>query len=69
MIPENQTTKQQDNNENIINLPAQNAKRDPAGTDPNRYSYISVGTAKSTNQEPDTPDDESRMLNPNRGEH
>lgn len=28
-------------NKKVINLPERNAKKDPAGTDPNRYNYYS----------------------------
>ncbi len=66
-----------ENNENNINLPQKNVKKDPAGTDPNRYQYFADGPNEDKDSDTDadyakepknhTTTDE-RLLNPDRGE-
>ncbi len=58
-------------NQKVINLPERNAKKDPAGTDPNRYNFSTEGIAPENGYQMQ-PDNHTaaydRMLNPDRGE-
>jgi hypothetical protein len=64
--------------ENTINLPEHCAKKDPAGTDPNRYGYFaSADDKKPKDSEGDNDYDKEpknhtttkeRLINPDRGE-